>query len=43
MSFDTDENIFLGTITLQVKNKNILDKLILKLKKINGIEKVNRE
>ena len=43
MSFDTDENIFLGTITLQVKNKNILDKLIIKLKKINGIEKVNRE
>ena len=43
MSFDTVENIFLGTITLQVKNKNILDKLISKLKKINGIEKVKRE
>jgi len=43
MSFDTVENIFLGTITLQVKNKNILDNLISKLKKINGIEKVKRE
>lgn len=43
MSFDTFENTFAGTIKLQVKNKSILDKLIEKLKKINGIEKVNRE
>ena len=43
MSFDTFENTFSGTIKLQVKNKSILDKLIEKLKKINGIEKVNRE
>lgn len=43
MSFDTIENTFAGTIKLQVKNKSILNKLIEKLKKINGIEKVNRE
>ena len=43
MSFDTIENTFSGTIKLQVKNKSIVDKLIEKLKKINGIEKVNRE
>ena len=43
MSFDTFENTFAGTIKLQVKNKSILDKLIERLKKINGIEKVNRE
>ena len=43
MSFDTIENTFAGTIKLQVKNKSILDELIQKLKKINGIEKVNRE
>ena len=43
MSFDTEENTFIGTITLKVKTKSILDKLIGRLKKINGIEKVNRE
>ena len=43
MSFDTVENTFLGTITLNVKNKTILEKLISRLKKINGIEKVIRE
>lgn len=43
MSFDTVENTFLGTITLNVKNKTILEKLISRLKKINGIEKVLRE
>ena len=43
MSFDTKENTFYGKITLKVKTKSILDKLIVRLKKINGIEKVNRE
>ena len=43
MSFDTIENTFAGTIKLRVKNKSILNKLIQKLKKIHGIEKVNRE
>ena len=43
MSFDTEENTFSGKITLKVKTKSILDKLIDRLKKINGIEKVIRE
>ena len=43
MGFDTEENTFSGTITLKVKTKSILEKLINRLKKINGIEKVNRE
>tara|TARA_B100001094_G_C18187274_1_gene804646 strand:- start:467 stop:2671 length:2205 start_codon:yes stop_codon:yes gene_type:complete len=43
MGFDTEENTFSGTITLKVKTKSILEKLISRLKKINGIEKVNRE
>ena len=43
MSFDTVDNIFSGKITLRVKTKNILNELIKRLKKINGIEKVTRE
>ena len=43
MSFDTVDNIFRGKITLKVKTKNILNDLIKRLKKINGIEKVVRE
>ena len=43
MSFDTVDNIFRGKITLMVKTKNILNDLIKRLKKINGIEKVVRE
>ena len=43
MSFDTVDNIFRGKITLRVKTKNILNELIKRLKKINGIEKVVRE
>ena len=43
MSFDTKGNTFSGKITLKVKTKNILNKLIQRLRKINGIEKVIRE
>jgi GTP pyrophosphokinase len=43
MNFDTVDNIFKGQITLRVKTKNILNDLIKRLKKINGIEKVIRE
>lgn len=42
LSFSTDHGIFSGKITLSVKTKNVLKKLIDNLKKINGIEKVNR-
>ena len=43
MSFDTVDNIFRGKITLKVRTKNILNDLMKRLKKINGIEKVSRE
>ncbi|RFN57768.1 RelA/SpoT family protein [Marixanthomonas ophiurae] len=40
--FDSDDGVFNGKITVVVKNKNVLDNLVLKLKKINGIDKVTR-
>ncbi len=43
ISFDTDGGTFSGQIKVVVKHKNELDKLMEKLKKINGIEKVFRE
>ena len=42
LSFDSDGGIFTGKITLQVKSRAILKKLITNLKKINGIDKVSR-
>ena len=43
ISFDTDGGTFSGRITVVVKNKNEVTKLMNKLKKINGIENVFRE
>lgn len=42
LSFDTNDGIFSGNIVVVVKNKIILDELISKIKKINGIDKVIR-
>lgn len=42
LSFDTDDGIFTGRITVEVKNKTILKKLIDNLRKISGIDKVTR-
>lgn len=42
ISFETDHGIFSGKITVVVKNNNLVKKLMDKLKKINGIEKVRR-
>ena len=42
MSFDTEGDTFKGLITLKVKNKNIVDKLMSRLKKIKGVDKVLR-
>lgn len=42
LSFSSDDGVFSGKITLQVQNQSILKKLMDKLKKINGIEKVKR-
>ncbi len=42
LNFGTDGGTFSGSITVVVKNKSILKKLIDNLKRINGIEKVTR-
>ncbi len=42
ISFDSNDGIFNGRITVVVKNNTILKRLITKLKKINGIEKIAR-
>ncbi len=42
LNFSSDDGIFSGKITVIVKNKTMLKKLMDNLKKINGIEKVTR-
>lgn len=42
LNFNTDGGTFTGKITVVVKNKSILKKLIGRLKQINGIDKVTR-
>ena len=42
LNFSSDDGIFSGKITVVVKNKTMLKKLIDNLKKINGIDKVSR-
>jgi len=42
ISFETDHGMFSGKITVVVKNNNLVDKLMNRIKKINGIEKVSR-
>ena len=42
ISFSSDDGIFNGKITVEVKNQTMLKNLIDKLKKINGIDKVKR-
>ena len=42
LSFDSDDGVFSGKINLVVKNNTLLNKLLGKLKKINGIDKVSR-
>lgn len=42
LSFDSDDGLFSGKINVVVKNKTLLKKLLDKLKKINGIDKVSR-
>ncbi|GGZ52316.1 RelA/SpoT family protein [Mesonia mobilis] len=43
ISFESHDSVFQGKITVVVKNKSILKKLMDRLKKINGIDKVTRE
>lgn len=42
ISFESNDGIFTGRITVVVKNNTILKRLITNLKKINGIEKIAR-
>jgi len=42
LNFDSDDGVFTGKIGLIVKNNTMLKKLMAKLKKINGIDKVTR-
>jgi len=42
VSINSNDGIFTGTITLEVKNKNQLDETLAQLAKIEGILKVRR-
>ncbi|MBE7641163.1 RelA/SpoT family protein [Salegentibacter sp. BLCTC] len=43
VGFESVDGVFSGEITLKVKNNAILNTIINRLKKINGIDKVSRE
>ncbi len=42
INFETDHDLFSGKITVIVKNNNLVKKLMDRIKKVNGIEKVQR-
>lgn len=42
LNFDSDDGVFSGKINVIVKNNTLLKKLVERLKKINGIDKVSR-
>lgn len=42
LNFETDDGLFSGKINLIVKNNTLLKKVLEKLKKINGVDKVTR-
>jgi GTP pyrophosphokinase len=42
ISFESDDGVFTGHVTVSVKNKKTIDKLINNIKKINGIDRVKR-
>lgn len=42
ISFDTNGGLFTGKIKIVVKNNTVVNKLMQNLKKINGVDKVNR-
>ena len=43
ISFDSDDGIFTGLISVSVKNQTILNRLVSKLLRLKGIDKVLRE
>lgn len=42
ISFSTNHGIFTGSIEVIVPNKNLLNEIVIKLNKLNGIDKVTR-
>ena len=42
ISFESNDGLFSGKISVVVKNNTMIKKLLDKLKKINGIDKVTR-
>lgn len=43
INFDTEDSFFTGEIHVSVPNKNILNKLVKNLSRVNGIDKIIRE
>ena len=43
LSFDSEDGIFTGLISVNVKNKTILNKLINTILKVKGVDKVLRK
>lgn len=43
INFESKESVFEGKIAVKVKNKTVLDKLMKRLKEIEGINKITRE
>lgn len=43
IAFNSQDGVFIGNITVSVKNKSILKRLVNQLKKIEGIDKISRE
>ena len=43
INFDSSDQFFTGMIQLSVQNKTILNKLVMTLSKVNGIDKIVRE
>ncbi len=43
IAFSSQDGVFVGNIRVSVKNKDILKRLVDRLKKIKGIEKISRE
>ena len=43
LSFDSEDGVFTGLISVSVKNKTILNRLINRILKVKGVDKVLRE
>ena len=43
LNFDSEDGVFTGLISVNVKNKTMLNKLINRILKVQGVDKVLRE